>query len=136
MLMLRFLALTAVAALVGCAGMRNPAETALCAVLANPAQYYGERVRVRGVVQTDYFEFSGLRDESCPPTFISFGPERSVETGLHELEAALERVRQEPHSVVDVVVDGTIEQRPGQIPNVVLVAHRLSNIHIREARGD
>jgi hypothetical protein len=137
-LALRHAGLAAVFLVASCASdIASPSDTTdVCSIIGHASQYYGQRLTVRGIVRTDYFEFSGLTGEACMPTFISFGPERTVEVGLAEFEDALERVRDEPTQVVEVVVDGTLEQRAGQIPNVVLVVHRFTEIRQRALRTE
>ena len=94
--------------------------TDICDIFANPATYSGARIEVRGIVRTDYLEFSGITHADCPSRTIAFGPERHVRDGLSDFLGALERVRGDRAHVVEVTASGVLSWRPGQAPVLVL----------------
>jgi hypothetical protein len=122
--------LATVLACVGCATSSREHPISVCDVLDAPASYDGQRVLIRGVVDTDYFEFSGLADAMCNQKVISFGPENRVRSGLAELLSATQAVRDTPSQRVEVTVDGVIAYRPGQVPFLVIDEMSFSDLEV------
>jgi hypothetical protein len=115
---------------VGSAVSGNNRLTNICDIIANPADYAGERINIRGIVRTDYFEFSGIADAACHNRRIAFGPERDVEDGLDEFLRALESVRGDQAHVVEVSANGVLLWRPNEVPVLVLNVRAFSDATI------
>jgi hypothetical protein len=57
------------------AGSSDALSTTVCAIAAEPEEFYGKRVRVDGCVTTDGIEHTVLRDKNCP--YVGIGPAES-----------------------------------------------------------
>lgn len=104
------------------------ATVSICSILAAPGDYDGREIAIRGQISTDYFEYSGMRDPGCPQRVISLGPQNIVESGLQELEARLGEIRNQPDAHVEVTAIGVLDWRPGQVPVLVIMATRYTDI--------
>lgn len=102
-------------------------RSSICEIIANPEGYSGQDISVRGIVRTDYFEFSGIADVGCPNRTIAFGPERNVQIGLSQFLSTLERVRGDQAHVVEVSAEGTLQWRQNQVPVLVLDVRAFSD---------
>lgn len=99
----------------------------LCEVLANIDQYEGRTVTVRGEARTDFAHITGVGDARCPITFLAFGPERFVESGMDQFWLALQRMRQSGGSV-QLTARGVIASRADQHASAVLNVRTFSEV--------
>ncbi len=113
-----------------CASPQPVAPISVCDVLAAPEAFNGRTVSMRGIVDTDYFEFSGIADARCNQRVISFGPENRVRGGNEALHSALQTVRDNPDASVEVTVDGVIAHRPGQVPFLIIDEMYFTDVHV------
>lgn len=113
-----------------CASPQGAHPMSVCDVIASPETFDGQRVSIRGVVRTDYFEYSGLADARCTRRVISFGPENRVRGGLQEMLLRLQEVRNDPDARVELTVDGVIDHRPGEVPFLVIDEMYFTDIEV------
>jgi hypothetical protein len=118
------------ATVMACASPQGTHPISVCDVLAAPETFDGERVSIRGVVRTDYFEYSGLADARCSRRVISFGPETHVRGGLQEMLTRLQEVRNRPEARVELTVDGVIDHRPGEVPFLIIDEMYFSDVEV------
>jgi hypothetical protein len=124
------LAIVSVFVLAACASLQRPGPISVCDILAAPENFDGTTVSVRGIVDTDYFEFSGIADANCYQSVISFSRDNRTPGGLDELLAATESVRGEARERVEVTVHGTVAYRPTEVPFLVIDAVEYSDIDV------
>lgn len=106
---------------------RVPRFDDLCEVLANIDQYEGRTVTVRGEARTDFAHITGVGDARCPTTFLVFGPERYVESGMDQFWFALQRMRQSGGSV-QLTARGVIASRADEHGSTVLNVQKFSDV--------
>jgi hypothetical protein len=110
----------------------EPTTVSVCDVLAAPDEYHGRVTSLRGTITTDYFEYSGIEDSRCPDRVISLGPENLVESGQPALRMSLASVRGNERAHVEATATGVIEWRPGEVPFLVILSRRYSDIEVVE----
>jgi hypothetical protein len=125
--------------LVGCspiptmhAGERRPT---VCSIFATPKVFDGQVVTIEGLVDTDFREFSGVRDRGCPGKLLVFRGGPPPPKGNDKIEGELNKVRLNPDLKVHATVRGTVRHNPNQVPSVVVFVDEFSNISTEVASG-
>ncbi len=134
--------LAALFSLSGCADSSDTTAaqtgmTSICEITRHPDAFDGRGVTVRGFVDTDYFEFFGLLDRSCPNTVIEWGGDGSHSSSLQRLITRVYSLRGDSSRRVEVTLTGVFEWHRGSVPTWVIEPTAAINPRVvRTTSGD
>lgn len=108
------------------------AQTAsVCNVLDHVDDFAAQATTtLSGRVVTDFTHRTALGDDRCPGRLLAFGQSSPDTIGRQAFFNAVHGARATPDAIISVTVIGSVEQRPGQVPNVVFNAREFVRITV------
>jgi hypothetical protein len=111
-----------------------PSPATVCSIFRSPKIFDGRLVNLSGIVFTDYFEYSGIRDSSCSDKLLRFQGSLPLPLGNDRVEDALDKIRSTPSLTVHATVEGVIRYHPNEVPVLVILVSEFSRVRTLNKR--